>query len=82
MKKITIKKWEDYEFLCDICGKKIVQDGKDIVLINDTDKKDQYGYPDYSYSFHNSCLNKFLRKYFTPFKKVKEIIKPSKELLK
>ena len=52
---------ENYEFLCDSCGKRIVQDGKDISLIPDPEKK-----YDYLFHFHTSCLVNHLKETYIP----------------
>ena len=60
MKKPIIISNTSYIYLCDACGQKIEQDGKNIQLI-------QYPEPnrgDYAYHFHSSCLIEHLGKTF------------------
>jgi len=61
MKEEIIKEFKDYEFICDICGKKVIQDGTDIVLLRHPKEEQEY-----SYHTHASCLVEFLRKNLPP----------------
>ncbi len=61
MKKKILKQLETYEYQCESCGDKIEQDGKNISLILDPEKKF-----DYIFHFHTSCLVEHLRKTWIP----------------
>jgi len=49
------------EYFCEVCNKKIIQNGKDISLIPDPNKK-----VDYIFHFHTSCLVEHLKKTYIP----------------
>lgn len=59
MKKQEIKEVKIDYYECDQCNKKIIQDGKNISLIQDPDKK-----VDYAFHFHTTCLVEHLKKTF------------------
>lgn len=61
MKKTIIKEVKDYEYCCEVCNEKIIQDGKNISLIDDPEKSGEY-----IFHFHTSCLVEHLKKTFIP----------------
>lgn len=60
MEKKVIEQFESTIYLCDICNKHVIQDGKDISLLK------THGAKNYAYHMHTSCLIDHLKKTFIP----------------
>ncbi len=61
MKKKILIQQESYEYICESCNKKVLQNGEDISLIQNPENK-----ADYLFHFHTTCLVEHLKKTFIP----------------